>query len=63
MRRILFVDNDEKVVRKQKKQLRPMRNEWDMDFAGSGKNALYFIEKSSFDVVVSEDAWFGRQVA
>jgi putative nucleotidyltransferase with HDIG domain len=54
MRKILFVDNDEKVIRKLKKQLHPMRFEWDMEFAGSGRDALNLMEKASFDVVVSD---------
>jgi DNA-binding response OmpR family regulator len=54
MRKIIFVDDDQKVIQKLKKQLYPMRFEWKMEFAGSGKDALEFMEKSSYDVVVSD---------
>ena len=54
MRKIIFVDDDQKVIQKLKKQLYPMRLEWDMKFAGSGKDALEFMESSSYDVVVSD---------
>jgi putative nucleotidyltransferase with HDIG domain len=54
MRRILFVDDDQKVIQKLNGMLHPMRNEWEMEFVGSGKDALKFMEKSSFDIVVSD---------
>ncbi|ODS34190.1 MAG: signal transduction protein [Candidatus Scalindua rubra] len=54
MRKILFVDDDQKVIQELKGMLHPMRYEWDMEFAGSGKDALKSMEKSSFDVVVSD---------
>ena len=54
MRKIIFVDNDKKVIQKLKKQLYPMRFEWEMDFVRTGEDALGFMENSSVDVVVSE---------
>ena len=54
MRKILFVDGDQKVIEKLKKQLYPMRSKWKIEFAGSGKDALESMERSSYDVVVSD---------
>jgi putative nucleotidyltransferase with HDIG domain len=53
VRKILFVDNDAKEVEGLRKMLRPMCHEWEMEFAASGEEALNFMAKSPFDVVVS----------
>ncbi len=53
MRRILFVDDDPKKINGLRKKLRPMCHEWDMEFTVSGEQALNFMDKSSFDVIVS----------
>jgi putative nucleotidyltransferase with HDIG domain len=54
MRKILFVDDDHKVTEGLKKMLQPMRQEWEMEFAASGEEALNFVSKSSFDAVISD---------
>ncbi|MGA1869388.1 MAG: HDOD domain-containing protein [bacterium] len=54
MKRILFVDDEENILQGLRRMLRSMRNEWDTEFANSGKEALSLLEKSSFDVVVSD---------
>jgi HD-like signal output (HDOD) protein len=54
MRKILFVDDEEKVLEGLQRMLRPMRHEWDMSFALSGKAALETLDSSPFDVVVSD---------
>ena len=54
MRNILFVDDEPNVLQGFKRMLRPMRHEWNMEFAASGKEALGFLSKSLFDVVVSD---------
>ena len=54
MRNILFVDDEPNVINGFKRMLRPMRREWDMEFATSGKEALDFLAKTPFDVVVSD---------
>ncbi|MFQ5686433.1 MAG: HDOD domain-containing protein [Candidatus Scalindua sp.] len=54
MRRILFVDDDLNILKGLKRMLRPMRHEWDMEFASSGQEALDIMSKSHFDVVVSD---------
>lgn len=54
MRKIIFVDNDKKVIQRLKKQLYPMRFEWEMEFVRSGKDALEFMGNSSVNAVVSD---------
>ena len=53
MRRILFVDDDPKEIKRLRKRLRSIRHEWEIESAVSGKEALSFMAKSHFDVVVS----------
>jgi putative nucleotidyltransferase with HDIG domain len=54
MRKILFVNDDHKETKGLKKMLQPMRQEWEMEFAVSGEEALNFMSKSSFDAVISD---------
>ncbi len=54
MRRILFVYDDENSLEGVKKILRPMRYEWEMEFVMSGEDALNFMSKGPYDVVVSD---------
>ncbi len=54
MRRILFVDDDPKEIKWLKNMLGSMCHEWEMEFAVSGEEALNFMAKSSFDVVMSD---------
>jgi HD-like signal output (HDOD) protein/CheY-like chemotaxis protein len=54
MRRILFVDDEPKVLEALRRMLRPQRNTWDMAFAPGGEAALALMEASPFDVVVSD---------
>jgi putative nucleotidyltransferase with HDIG domain len=54
MRKILFVDNDAKEIKRLKKMLRPIRHEWEMEFAVNGEEALGFMAKFPFDVIVSD---------
>jgi len=53
MRKILFVNDDPGTALELKKMLKPMHHEWEIEFAVSGKEALNFMDKSHFDVVVS----------
>jgi putative nucleotidyltransferase with HDIG domain len=53
-KRILFVDDEPMVLDGLKRMLRPMREEWEMVFVGSGAEALEFMSKTPFDVVVSD---------
>lgn len=53
-RRIIFVDDDENVGQALRRMLRPMRNEWDMEFAASGGEALGKMDEDAFDIVISD---------
>jgi putative nucleotidyltransferase with HDIG domain len=54
MRKILFVDDVHNVLQGLKRMLRPMRHEWDMEFATSGEEALKILAENPFDIVVSD---------
>ncbi len=54
MTRILFVDDEPRVLDGLRRSLRGMRDEWEMAFVSSGPEALEAIERRPFDVVVSD---------
>lgn len=54
MRRILFVDDEQAVLDGLRDQLRKQRKQWEMVFALGGPAAMAELEKSAFDVVVSD---------
>jgi len=51
---VLFVDDEENVLRGLNRLLRSQRSKWDMRFASSGKQALEMMAQSPADVVVSD---------
>lgn len=53
-RRILFVDDDPNLLQGLQRMLRGMRHEWDMEFVGSGLEALERLSQAEFDVIVSD---------
>jgi HD-like signal output (HDOD) protein/CheY-like chemotaxis protein len=53
-RRILFVDDEPLVLQGLQRMLRPLRNEWEMEFVDSGAKALERLSQMPFDVVVSD---------
>jgi putative nucleotidyltransferase with HDIG domain len=53
-RRILFVDDEQKILQGLRRMLRNMRHEWEMQFAESGQAALEILDREPFDVVVSD---------
>lgn len=53
-KRILFVDDEVNILKGLRRSLRPVRDLWDMEFAEGGQHALDFLEKESFDVIVSD---------
>jgi putative nucleotidyltransferase with HDIG domain len=53
-KRILFVDDEGKVLDGLKRMLRSMRSEWEMEFALSGHDALEILKDKPFDVVVTD---------
>lgn len=54
LKRLLFVDDDPNVLQGLQRMLRPMRQEWEMHFAGGAGEALTFLARQPFDVVVSD---------
>jgi HD-like signal output (HDOD) protein len=53
-KRILFVDDEPKILEAVGRMLRIMRNEWDMAFAAGGPEALEMLAVEPFDLVVSD---------
>lgn len=55
MKSILFVDDEKNILRALKRMLRHMKDEWQMEFAESGKEALQIMKANGpFDVIVSD---------
>lgn len=54
MHRILFVDDEPKILTGLRRMLRSQRHEWEMEFAEGGVQALKVLETGPFDVVVSD---------
>jgi putative nucleotidyltransferase with HDIG domain len=54
MKRILFVDDEPKILEALQRMLRPQRSEWEMAFAPGGEAALAMLEAETFDVIVSD---------
>ncbi|RMG44439.1 MAG: HDOD domain-containing protein [Acidobacteria bacterium] len=54
MKRILFVDDEPNVLAGLKRMLRSLRREYEMEFVGSGKEALAAMERQPADVVVAD---------
>ena len=52
--RVLFVDDEPNVLSGLRRILRPLRNEWRMEFCESGKEALQALEAGDCDVIVSD---------
>lgn len=53
-KRILFVDDEPKVLSGLERSLRTMRKEWDMHFVPGGQEALQAMARAPFDVVISD---------
>jgi HD-like signal output (HDOD) protein len=54
MKNILFVDDEPMVLQGLQRQLRHMRNEWNVSFAHGGPEALQFMAANPVDVIVSD---------
>ena len=52
--RVLFVDDEPRVLEGLKRMLRPKRNEWQMTFVGSAAEALTTLKKEPCEVVVTD---------
>jgi HD-like signal output (HDOD) protein len=53
-RRILFVDDDPNILSGIRRVLRPLREDFDLQFAESGREALEMMERDEFAAVVSD---------
>lgn len=53
-RRVLFVDDEPRVLDGLRRMLYPMRHEWEMAFATSGREALEILAQEPFDVIVTD---------
>ncbi|HKI36306.1 MAG TPA: response regulator [Gemmataceae bacterium] len=54
LRKVLFVDDEPKVLEGLRRMLRPLRGEWELAFAGGGAQALELLDRALFDVVVTD---------
>ena len=54
MKRLLFVDDEPKVLQGLERMLRPQRKQWEMFFAGGGEEALAMLATGPFDVIVTD---------
>jgi putative nucleotidyltransferase with HDIG domain len=54
MIKIIFVDDEPRILEGLQRMLRPMRQEWSMRFAASGAQALDLLTAESADVVVTD---------
>lgn len=52
--RILFVDDEPNLLQGLQRQLRPMRQQWEMHFAFNGREAMQLMEQTPCDVVVTD---------
>lgn len=54
MKKILFVDDESRILQGLRRMLRPLRREWDMHFAEGGRAALELLSNDTFDVIVTD---------
>ena len=54
MRRILFVDDEPRILEGLQRMLRPLRREWETAFAPGGEAAMALMQAHPFDVIVSD---------
>jgi putative nucleotidyltransferase with HDIG domain len=54
VKRILFVDDEPRLLEGLQRMLRPQRKQWDMAFAASGPEALSILESGRFDMIVTD---------
>jgi len=53
MKRVLFVDDEPRVLDGLRRMLHPLRQEWEMEFADGGSEALMCLSSSHYDVLVT----------
>ena len=54
MRTLLFVDDEPRVLQGLQRQLHSMRDDWEMNFAGGGYEALEFMKATPVDIVITD---------
>ncbi len=54
MKRVLFVDDEPNVLDGLRRTLRHLRDQWQMEFASGGEQALALLQQREFDVVISD---------
>jgi HD-like signal output (HDOD) protein len=54
MKRVLFVDDEPRILEGLQRMLRPQRSVWEMNFAASGEEALALMDAAPYDIVVSD---------
>jgi YesN/AraC family two-component response regulator len=54
VKRILFVDDEPKVLDGLRRMLYPLRDEWHVVFATNGRQALQLLSESDYDVLVTD---------
>ena len=52
--RVIFIDDEPNILSGLKRILRPLRNEWQMEFKDGGQAALESLAETPCDVVVSD---------
>ncbi len=53
-KRILFVDDQPNILAGMRRMLHVMKDEWEMTFCESGKEALTIMDKQTFDLIISD---------
>jgi len=53
-KRIIFVDDESRILDGLRRMLRTLHKEWDMTFVSGGREALQAMAESTFDVIVSD---------
>lgn len=54
MKRVLFVDDEPRILEGLQRMLRPQRSVWEMNFATSGEEALTLMDAAPYDIVVTD---------
>lgn len=54
MKRVLFVDDEPRILEGLQRMLRSQRTVWEMHFASSGEEALVLMEAEPYDIVVTD---------
>lgn len=54
MKTLVFVDDEMRILQGLQRQLRSMRNEWNMNFFESGRQALDYLGQHPVDVIVTD---------